>query len=274
MPAGRLQAAARKPYDRVDGTRNDRDVEGAMSEQPLRGPDRFFFGTRILPCPYLPGRRERKVVTDLTGTGAAELYERMSRAGFRRSHGLAYRPACPDCSACIPIRIRTAGFEMTRSIRRVVRANADLAVEDMSAIATVEQYRLFARYQRSRHGGGDMSSMTFHDYRSMVEDTPVDTRSIEFRTADGALAGVMLADRLGDSLSAVYSFFGPDESRRSLGTYMVYWLVKKATETGLPHVYLGYWIEECAKMSYKVRFRPVEILGPGGWREHRPNGAE
>lgn len=245
-----------------------------MSEQPLRGPDRFFFGTRILPCPYLPGRRERKVVTDLGGSGAAELYERMSRAGFRRSHGLAYRPACPDCSACVPIRIRTAGFETTRSIRRIVRANADLVAEDLSALATVEQYRLFARYQRTRHGGGDMSSMTFRDYRSMVEDTPIDTRSIEFRTADGALVGVMLADRLGDSLSAVYSFFGPEESRRSLGTYMVYWLVKEAEATGLPHVYLGYWIEECAKMSYKVRFRPVEILGPEGWREYRPNGAE
>ena len=243
-----------------------------MTEQPLRRPDRFFFGTRVLPCPYLPGRQERKVVTDLSGPGAAELYERMSRAGFRRSHGLAYRPACPDCSACVPIRIRADRFETTRSIRRVARANADLAVADMAAIATVEQYRLFARYQRSRHGGGDMSSMTFNDYRSMVEDTPIDTRLIEFRAGGGALAGVMLADRLSDSLSAVYSFFAPDEPRRSLGTYMVLWLVERAAAAGLAHVYLGYWIEECAKMAYKVRFRPVEILGEGGWREYRAGG--
>ncbi len=244
-----------------------------MTEQPLRRPDRFFFGTRVLPCPYIPGRQERKVVTDLSGPGADELYERMSRAGFRRSHGLAYRPACPNCSACIPIRICTDGFETTRSIRRVARINADLAAEDLSAIATVEQFRLFARYQRSRHGGGDMSSMTFSDYRSMVEDTPIDTRLVEFRNRDGALVGVMLADRLGDSLSAVYSFFAPDQPRRSLGTYMVYWLVERAAAGGLPHVYLGYWIEECAKMAYKVRFRPVEILGSGGWRRYRPNGA-
>ena len=244
-----------------------------MTEQPLRRPDRFFFGTRVLPCPYIPGRQERKVVTDLSGPGADELYERMSRAGFRRSHGLAYRPACPNCSACIPIRICTDGFETTRSIRRVARINADLATEDLSATATVEQYRLFARYQRSRHGGGDMSSMTFSDYRSMVEDTPVDTRLIEFRDRDGALLGVMLADRLGDSLSAVYSFFAPDQPRRSLGTYMVYWLVERAAAGGLPHVYLGYWIEECAKMAYKIRFRPVEILDSGGWRRYRPDGA-
>ncbi len=244
-----------------------------MTEQPLRRPDRFFFGTRVLPCPYIPGRQERKVVTDLSGPGADELYERMSRAGFRRSHGLAYRPACPNCSACIPIRICTDGFETTRSIRRVARINADLATEDLSATATVEQYRLFARYQRSRHGGGDMSSMTFSDYRSMVEDTPVDTRLIEFRDRDGALLGVMLADRLGDSLSAVYSFFAPDQPRRSLGTYMVYWLVERAAAGGRPHVYLGYWIEECAKMAYKIRFRPVEILGSEGWRRYRPDGA-
>ena len=241
-----------------------------MTEQPLRRPDRFFFGTRVLPCPYLPGQQERKVVTDLSGPGAEELYERMSRAGFRRSHGLAYRPACPSCSACMPIRICTAGFEMTRSLRRVARINADLAAEDMSAIATVEQYRLFARYQRSRHVGGDMSAMTFGDYRAMVEDTPIDTRLVEFRNPDGALLGVMLADRLRDSLSAVYSFFAPDEPRRSLGTYMVYWLVERAAARGLAHVYLGYWIEDCAKMAYKVRFRPVEILGSEGWRRHLP----
>ena len=227
---------------------------------PLRRPDRFFFGTRVLPCPYVQGRLERKVVTELGGPRAAELYQRMSRAGFRRSHGLAYRPACPQCSACVPIRIRVRGFQETRSIRRVRRLNADLAVEDLGAIATVEQYRLFVRYQRSRHGGGDMSAMSFNDYRSMVEDSPVDTRIVEFRQPDGMLAGAMLADRMGDSLSAVYSFFAPDLARRSLGTHMVLWLVETARA-----VYLGYWIAESAKMSYKVRFRPVEILGPDGW---------
>ncbi len=245
-----------------------------MTDQPLRRPDRFFFGTRVLPCPYLPGRSERKVVTDLSGPGADEIYELMSRAGFRRSHRLAYRPACPNCSACVPIRIRAGEFRMTGSTRRIARINADLAAEDLPAAATAEQYRLFARYQRSRHRGGDMSSMTFGDYRSMVEDTPIDTRSIEFRAPDGTLLAVMLADRLRDSLSAVYSFFSPDEPRRSLGTYMICWLAERAAADGLAHVYLGYWIEDCAKMAYKVRFRPVEILGANGWREYRPDRTE
>ena len=242
--------------------------------QPLSRPDRFFFGTRLLPCPYIRGRQERKVVTELGGPRAVELYESMSRAGFRRSHGLAYRPACPQCSACVPIRICVQHFETTRSLRRILRLNADLTVEDLGAVATTEQYRLFTRYQRSRHGGGDMSSMSFSDYRSMVEDTPVDTRIIEFRQADGTLIGVMLADRLSDSLSAVYSFFTPELSRRSLGTYLVLWLVKEARARGLAHVYLGYWIAESTKMSYKVRFRPVEILGPDGWRVYRSENSE
>ena len=209
------------------------------------------------------------MITELGGPHAAELYERMSRAGFRRSHGLAYRPACPRCSACVPIRIRVRGFQTTRSIRRVARLNADLAAEDLEAVATMEQYRLFARYQRARHGGGDMSQMSFNDYRSMVEDTPVDTRIIEFRQPGGALVGAMLADRLSDSLSAVYSFFAPELGGRSLGTYLVSWLVEDALARGLGHVYLGYWIAESAKMSYKIRFRPVEILGPDGWVAYR-----
>ena len=149
--------------------------------QQLTRPDRFFFGTRSLPCPYIAGQTERKVVTDLTGNNAEELYERLSRAGFRRSHNLAYRPACPTCNACIPARIAARNFEMTRSFRRVMTTNSDVTVDDMDAIATVEQYRLFSAYQQARHEGGDMSGMAFNDYRSMVEDTPVKSRTVEFR---------------------------------------------------------------------------------------------
>ncbi len=261
----------------METDRRSRPIRDGVSlsvNQPLSRPDRFFSGTRVLPCPYIQGRQERKVVTELGGPRAADLYERMSRAGFRRSHGLAYRPACPQCSACVPIRIPVEGFQTTRSIRRVLRVNADLAAEDLGAVATMEQYRLFARYQRSRHGGGDMSSMSFDDYRSMVEDTPVDTRIVEFRQTDGTLVGAMLADRLGNSLSAVYSFFAPELAQRSLGTYLVLRLIENARAGGLAHVYLGYWIAESAKMSYKVRFRPVEILGPDGWVVYQsPDGA-
>ncbi len=222
-------------------------------------------GTRALPCPYLPDRIERKVVTDLSVPNAMELYERLSRGGFRRSHSLAYRPACPGCSSCVPVRIRTADFVWSRTFRRLMSRNSDLTVADMSAHATMEQYRLFTRYQRSRHTGGEMSTMAFRDYRAMVEDSPIDTRIIEVRDSEGVLLAVMLADRQLDALSAVYSLYAPDEERRSLGTWMVLWMVERATERELPFVYLGYWIEQSPKMAYKARFRPLEGLGPDGW---------
>ncbi|MFT5488292.1 MAG: arginyl-tRNA--protein-N-Asp/Glu arginylyltransferase [Paracoccaceae bacterium] len=240
-----------------------------MNQQLIR-PDRFFFGTRSLPCPYIEGQTERKVVTDLSGHNAEELYERLSRAGFRRSHNLAYRPACPTCNACIPVRIVARDFETTKSFRRVMSANADLTADDTDAIATVEQYRLFSAYQRARHEGGDMSGMAFNDYRAMVEDTPVTSRTVEFHDGDGALVAVMLMDRMEDSLSAVYSFFDGSMARRSLGTFMILWMVEYARTLGLPYVYLGYWIDGSAKMAYKARFQPLEVLGTDGWTVRRP----
>ena len=235
-----------------------------MNHQLIR-PDRFFFGTRSLPCPYLDGQIERKVVTELSGPNAEGLYERLSRAGFRRSHNLAYRPACPSCNACVPVRIAATDFEMTKSFRRVMGANADLSADDIDANATVEQFRLFSSYQRARHEGGDMSGMAFNDYRSMVEDTPVTSRSVEFRDDKGTLLAVMLMDRMEDSLSAVYSFFDGGQARRSLGTYMILWMVQRARAFGLPYVYLGYWIDGSKKMAYKARFHPLEALGADGW---------
>ena len=240
-----------------------------MNQQLIR-PDRFFFGTRSLPCPYIEGQTERKVVTDLTGHNAEELYERLSRAGFRRSHNLAYRPACPTCNACIPVRIVAGEFEMTKSFRRVMAANADLTADDTDAIATVEQYRLFSAYQRVRHEGGDMSGMAFNDYRAMVEDTPVTSRTVEFRDGDGALVAVMLMDRMTDSLSAVYSFFDGGLARRSLGTYMILWMVEYARTLALPYVYLGFWIDASDKMAYKARFQPLEALSDDGWTVRQP----
>jgi arginyl-tRNA--protein-N-Asp/Glu arginylyltransferase len=240
-----------------------------MNQQLIR-PDRFFFGTRSLPCPYIEGQTERKVVTDLTGHNAEELYERLSRAGFRRSHNLAYRPACPTCNACIPVRIVAGEFDMTKSFRRVMAANADLTADDTDAIATVEQYRLFSAYQQARHEGGDMSGMAFNDYRAMVEDTPVTSRTVEFRDGDGALVAVMLMDRMADSLSAVYSFFDGSMARRSLGTYMILWMVEYARTLGLPYVYLGFWIDGSDKMAYKARFQPLEALGDGSWTVRQP----
>ena len=136
----------------------------------------------------------------------------------------------------------------------------------MPAHATTEQYELFSRYQRARHSGGEMSTMSFRDYQAMVEDSPIDTRIIEFRDCAGDLVAVMLADWQGDALSAVYSFFETGLESRSLGTHMVLWLVAAARAAALPYIYLGYWIEGSDKMAYKARFHPLQGLGPDGWK--------
>jgi arginine-tRNA-protein transferase len=236
-----------------------------MSYKPARRPH-FFYTTAPLPCPYLPGRTERKVVTELAGVTAESLHDRLSRGGFRRSHNIAYAPVCPSCNACVPIRIRAADFVPNRTQKRIAKLNADLTIAEMPPRATAEQYQLFQRYQQARHNDGDMATMSFYDYRAMVEDTPIETSIVEFRDRQERLLGACLTDRLGDGLSAVYSFFTPDSDERSLGTQAILWLISRARELGLPHVYLGYWVQESRKMAYKAKFRPSEILRAGQWR--------
>jgi arginyl-tRNA--protein-N-Asp/Glu arginylyltransferase len=236
-----------------------------MSYKPPRRPQ-FFYTTAPLPCPYVPGRIERKVVTEITGPEADALHDRLSRAGFRRSHNIAYAPVCPGCNACVPIRILAAEFQPDRTQRRIARANAGLEGFEVPARATAEQFQVFQRYQQVRHGDGDMATMSFYDYRAMVEDTPIESCIVEFRDPEDRLVGACLTDRLSDGLSAVYSFFAPELERRSLGTYTILWLIERARSLRLPYVYLGYWVPESRKMAYKARFRPAEILASGIWR--------
>lgn len=235
-----------------------------MKHEPLQR-TRFFYVTTPLPCPYFADRVERRVVTELVGRDAGLFHDALSLAGFRRSHGIAYAPACPNCSACVPVRVVVDGFRRSRSQRRVWNANASLTASPCPPLATEEQYALFSRYQSTRHGDGDMTNMDFADYRALVEDTPVETMVIEFRDEEKKLIGACLTDRLGDGLSAVYSFFEPGLAHRSLGTYVVLWLVEQARALELPYVYLGFWIGDCDKMSYKSRFQPLEYFTQTGW---------
>lgn len=224
-----------------------------------------FLVTTEMPCPYLPGQLERKVVTELAGARAAATYELLSRAGFRRSHSIAYRPACSGCAACVPVRVVVRGFKPSRNLKRVLARNADLSVEWKTNRGTPEQYQLFTRYLESRHADGEMVGMRFHEYRSMVEDSPIDTQLVEFREPGGRLVACCLADWGTDGVSAVYSFFDTSEPRRSLGNFVVLKLLEEARRKALDFVYLGYWVETSRKMAYKTRFHPIEAFGPDGW---------
>jgi arginyl-tRNA--protein-N-Asp/Glu arginylyltransferase len=211
------------------------------------------------------GRVEQRVVVSLEEASPGT-FDRLSRTGFRRSHAFAYRPACPGCNACVPIRIPTASFRPDRTQRRIARRNADLAGVERPAIATRENYGLFKKYVVERHSDGDMAQMSFGDFRSMIEDAVDGTRTIEHRDASGRLVAVILADRLADGISAVYSFFDAAQPRRSLGTHVVLDMIERATAEGLSYVYLGYWIAGSRKMTYKSRFRPSEVMIAGAWQ--------
>ncbi|GGY52268.1 arginyltransferase [Parvularcula lutaonensis] len=223
-----------------------------------------FYVTAASDCPYLEGRKEKKIFTFLGGDRAPEVNSLLSRRGFRRSQNIAYLPACDGCNACRAVRIVAEGFDDDR-YKRVFRKNADLTRKMTPATVTTEQFSVLRGYLDARHDGGGMTDMTVLDYQQMVEQTPVDTFVLEYRNEEGKLLACALSDRLEDGLSMVYSFFEPDESKRSLGTFMIADHVRLARELGLPYVYLGYWVQGSPKMDYKRKFEPLEILGRDGW---------
>ena len=241
-----------------------------MDQTPLKRPQ-FFFTTAPLPCPYLPDRVERKLVTELSGSVADSAHESLGRSGFRRSHSIAYVPACPGCKACVPVRVNTKRFRRRRSLARIWRQNNDLLAIKTEARASTEQYDLFTRYQQSRHSGSDMALMGFYEYSAMIEDSPIDTFLVEYRDRSGNLCAACLTDRTSDGLSAVYSFFETNGTRDGLGNYIVLWLIEQAQLWNLPYVYLGYWIESSPNMAYKARFQPLERLCQTGWERFVPD---
>lgn len=224
-----------------------------------------FFRSGPLPCPYLPDRVERKLFTRVAGPDAAALNSQLTRAGFRRSHDIIYRPVCDTCSACVPVRIPVAVFRPNRTMRRLLRTHDDLVITARSPEPTLEQFELFQHYQGSRHSDSDMARMTASDYAAMMEEGAFAALVFEARSPDGRLLAVMLADKLSDGLSAVYCFYDTDGQRRSLGTIMILKLVEAVRHQGLDHVYLGYWVQNSPRMDYKRKFQPIERMVGGRW---------
>lgn len=239
----------------------------AVTSEGFRFPK--FFVTVASPCPYLPGRYERKLFTELSGEDAMLLHDTLARVGFRRSQRIAYRPACDSCSACLSVRIPVDDYVFTRRDRRILRRNADLEAAIEPPMATGEQFALLKRYLAARHADGDMVRMRYPEYREMVENTPIVTEVISWRPRGGRerpLLAVSITDVMDDGLSMVYSFYEPTAGRRSLGRFMILEHIRRARAQGLAHVYLGYWVENSPKMAYKATFRPLEVLIGQDWQ--------
>ncbi|MEN2784986.1 arginyltransferase [Sphingomonas qilianensis] len=236
----------------------------------MTAPFRFprFFVTSPAPCPYLPGRQERKVFTELNGPHAGELNDALGRIGFRRSQSVAYRPSCAGCTACVSVRVVAAQFIANATQRKLIKRLSTLDVAACRPWATDEQFQLLRRYLAARHPSGGMVGMDDGDYADMVEHSPVNSFIVEYRQPavdgrPGTLIGCCLTDQQADGLSMIYSFFDPDIA--GLGNFIIMDHILRARAVGLDYVYLGYWVKGSPRMEYKTRYRPLEILGPGGW---------
>ncbi|MBV1776800.1 arginyltransferase [Burkholderiaceae bacterium DAT-1] len=224
-----------------------------------------FYATAPYPCSYLDDRMARSQVAIPSELIDSHVYSDLVRNGFRRSGMFTYRPWCDRCRACVPVRLDAANIRMNRTQRRMLRQHQTLEARIMPLGFEESHYQLYRKYQAVRHAGGGMDGDSREQYENFILSSHVDSFLVAFHEGDD-LKMVSLIDRLDDGLSSVYTFFEPDDSSRSYGTYNILWQVQHAQALGLPWVYLGYWIEECRKMSYKTSFQPLEGMIEGKWQ--------
>ncbi|MBB3168311.1 arginyltransferase [Simiduia aestuariiviva] len=223
-----------------------------------------LFSTHPHPCSYLEDQEATTVFVDPEAEMDANLYSRLSDLGFRRSGQHVYRPQCASCNACLPVRVRLAGFKPNRTQRRTLKRNADLTLSLVENIDTDECYHLYVRYISERHRDGDMYPPSRAQYRGFLTNEWGVTRFLEARL-DGHLVGIAVCDELEHGLSAVYTYFDPDLTNRSLGSWFILQQILWTYRLNLPYLYLGYWIRECQKMNYKTQYQPLECLRAGFW---------
>ncbi len=222
-----------------------------------------FYATMPRDCSYLDARQAVSVFADPGATLTQSIYDRLSVMGFRRSGNDLYRPACPGCSACVPLRVPVP-YQRSHSQQRCWKRNQDLTVRVLPADFQPQHYDLFQRYLQARHATGGMTDSSEKQYMEFLASYWSETYFIEF-TLDETVLAVAVTDYLDDALSAVYTFFDPQQNRRSLGSYCILYQLALAEQLEKNHVYLGYWIEACQAMRYKTNFQPCEIFQNGRW---------
>ena len=222
-------------------------------------------------CGYLPDRMATNLVPDPCVRMDMQLYSQLIELGYRRSGGHTYRPHCQNCRQCIPCRIPVNRFRPNRSQRRCLQTNTNVSTLRAITDFTEEHFGLYKRYINARHAYSNMANPSPEEYRNFLYSDWSDTFFLEFRE-NARLLAVAVCDQLESGLSAVYSYFEPDESSRSLGTYCVLKMIEHTKLMGLENLYLGYLIHGSNKMQYKQRFRPLEVFINNQWQDnHRSN---
>jgi len=217
------------------------------------------------PCGYFSDRLSANLIPDPQIPMNPGLYSLLVTKGFRRSGSFVYRPHCAGCSACVPCRILVSDFQPNRNQRRCLKHNRDVTTRIQQAGFSEEYFQLYQRYLDSRHGDGSMAHPAPDDFRQFLLSDWSHTLFIESRLA-GRLVSVAVSDYLPAGLSAVYSFFDPDEYSRSLGTFAILQQIWLAQVYRLPHIYLGYWIHGHPKMDYKKHFSALQVYRDVQWQ--------
>lgn len=230
-------------------------------DQPLK-----IFPTSMHPCSYIPGLIARNAVVDPEYDMTPEVYDYLIQNGFRRSGEQVYRPYCHTCNACVTTRIPVEEFKLSRSQKRIWRQNKDISVKVNKRGFRKEYLPIYQRYLESRHESKD-----YEGVEKFLLAQWCNVHFYEFYTSDELeiehLIGVAVTDEVRSGLSAVYTFFEPEEGgRRSLGVFAILWQIRYAKLQALSYVYPGFWIKECRKMNYKSNFQPIEGLQEGKWK--------
>ena len=219
-------------------------------------------------CSYLENEEATTLFVDPRQALSPELYTQLSLLGFRRSGDHVYRPHCANCNACIASRVRVDEFSPGRTQRRISRRNRDLRLETTESIDDDEAFNFYRHYIEARHADGDMYPPVRDHYDSFL-NVGLGCATY-YRLYEGnRLIAVTVADKMLDGLAAIYTFFDPAQSKRSLGTEAILLQIREARAMGLSFVYLGYWIDGCRKMSYKARYTPLELFVDGQWQAQR-----
>ncbi len=223
----------------------------------------IFFMTKETQCPYLENKSEKRLVTNLNNNPF--LFDELSLSGFRRIENWMYRPSCSHCNECKSYRVNLNQFSLTKSLKRVKKNNSEISTSLKKNLASEEYFDLFSTYQQKRHTGGSMSNMTFEDFKSMIESSPIKTQICEFRNKEKKLIGLMLFDYQKDGLSAVYSFYDIKFEKSGFGNFMILELIEIAKKLTLDYVYLGFYIKNAPRMNYKLKFKEGELYLDGRW---------